>query len=173
MVERSDRGVPSATLQDPSLAAPAVRRLRLLDANGSAVADLAVPRSSLGQHESNDVVLDDPTISRFHCELLLDEAGARVRDLGSRNGTRVNGTRVVEAYLDDGAELQLGRAQLRVRLGEERVAQLIAERTELGPLVGRSAAMRAAFALLERAAATDATVLLEQAASAARTSIGC
>src|SRR5216684_1976537 len=160
--DRNDRaGVSGSTLQDQALAAPAVRRLRLLDQAGKVVADLAVSRSSLGQDSSNDVVLADRTISRFHCEILLDENGARVRDLQSRNGTRVDGTRVVEAYLRDGAEVRLGRAQLHVQLGDERVAQLVSERTELGSLVGRSMPMRAAFALLEKAAASDATVLLE------------
>jgi two-component system, NtrC family, response regulator GlrR len=150
----------STLIAEPT-AAPTVRRLRLLDPAGKVIADLGVPRSSIGQHPSNDVVLADRTISRFHCEILLDEGGARVRDLQSRNGTRVDGTRVVEAYLSDGAELRLGRAPIHVRLGDERVAQLVSERTELGPLVGHSASMRAAFALLEKAAASETTVLLE------------
>jgi DNA-binding NtrC family response regulator len=68
---------------------------------------------------------------------------------------------VVESYLRDGAELKLGRTILKVALGDERVAQSFSERTELGPLVGKSAPMRAAFALIEKAAPTDTTVLIE------------
>jgi DNA-binding NtrC family response regulator len=149
------------TLADRPAASPAVRRLRLLDANGQVVGDLARPRSSIGQQPTNDVVLSDKTVSRFHCEILLDAGAARVRDLESRNGTWVDSTRVAEAWLGDGAELRLGRTVLRVQLDEERVAQPLSERSELGPLVGGSVPMRAAFALIEKAAATDATVLLE------------
>src|SRR5882672_3329374 len=70
-------------------ASPAVRRLRLLDATGQVVGDLARPRSSIGQQPANDLVLADKTVSRFHCEILLDDGTARIRDLESRNGTWV------------------------------------------------------------------------------------
>ncbi len=149
------------TLADPAAASGTVRRLRLLDAAGQVVGDLAKPRSSIGHQAANDVVLGDKTVSRFHCEILLDGSGARIRDLESRNGTFVDGTRIADAWLCDGADLRLGRTTLRVRLGEERVAQPVSEQRELGPLVGSSVPMRAAFALLEMAAASDATVLLE------------
>ena len=149
------------TLADRKTANPAVRRLRLLDAAGQVIGDFAKPRSSIGQHSSNDLVLPDRTVSRFHCEILLDGGAARIRDLGSRNGTWVEGTRVVEAWLRDGAELRLGQTPLRVSIGEERVAQQLSDRSELGPPVGRSVAMRAAFALIQKAAPTDTTVLIE------------
>jgi two-component system, NtrC family, response regulator GlrR len=139
----------------------AVRKLRLLDASGNVVGELFRPRSSIGHQEANDVVLDDPTVSRFHCEILLDDGAARVRDLDSRNGTFVDGTRIGEAWLRDGAELRLGRTGLRARLEAERVEQPLSERSELGSLYGESVAMRAVFSLIEKAAPTDATVLLE------------
>jgi two-component system response regulator GlrR len=139
----------------------AVRKLRLLDARGMTVADLCTPRSSIGRQEANDVFIDDPTVSRFHCEIVVDQAGARVRDLESRNGTFVDGTRVVDAWLRDGTQLGLGRYVLRVRMGDDCVRQTLSQRTELGSLCGQSVAMRAAFALIEKAAATDATVLLQ------------
>ena len=126
-----------STLSDRPAAVPAVRRLRLLAPTGQVVADLASPRSSIGQQETNDVVLSDRTVSRFHCEILLDEGAARVRDLESRNGTFVEGTRVIEAWLQDGAELRLGRTVLRVQIGDERVAQPVSERTRLGQ-IGRA-----------------------------------
>ena len=157
----SKEGIGLSTLGDGPAATQAVRRLRLLDPAGHVVGDLAQPRSSVGQQPTNDVVLADPTVSRFHCEILLDDGAARIRDLESRNGTWVDGTRVTEAWLQDGAELRLGRTVLRVQFGDERVAQPMSERTQLGPLVGVSTAMRAAFDLLEKAAATDATVLLQ------------
>jgi len=42
---------------------------------------------AIGSHPSNDLVLDDGTVSRFHCELTVAGNAVRVRDLGSRNGT--------------------------------------------------------------------------------------
>jgi two-component system response regulator GlrR len=149
------------TLPVESTAPRPVVRLRLLDKSGRVVGDLAKGRSSIGQQPSNEVVLDDKQVSRYHCEILLDGGEARVRDLGSRNGTWVDGTRVLESFLRDGAELRLGQTALRVSLGEERVAQVESQKTELGSLVGKSALMRGAFALLEKAAPTDATVLIE------------
>jgi DNA-binding NtrC family response regulator len=55
----------------------------------------------------------------------------------------------------------MGQTALRVSLGEECAGEPLSDRTELGPLVGRSPSMRAAFALLEKAALTDTTVLIE------------
>ena len=120
----------------------------------------AAERCSIGSHESNDVRLDDPTVSRFHCELIVDDRGVRVRDLDSRNGTSLDGIRVLDAFVGDGSTLVLGHTWLRVELGPP-TAVAAAGPTQFGKLVGTTGGMRAAFAALERAAATDATVLLE------------
>src|SRR5438132_5229850 len=58
-------------------------------------------RCSIGSHASNDLVLADPTVSRFHCEVSIDANGPQLRDLGSKNGTVVDGLRVGLAYLRD------------------------------------------------------------------------
>jgi DNA-binding NtrC family response regulator len=117
--------------------------------------------ATLGSHPSCDLVLDDPTVSRFHCEIRIDGHHAVVRDKGSRNGTTVDGVPVVEAFLRDGSTLRLGRSVLRVDYGAAKARLALSNQTEMGSLVGVSIAMRATFALLERAAASDATVLLE------------
>ena len=156
-----DATAPALTTLSDAASTRAVRTLRLLDEAGKIVGELRKPRSSVGQQPANDVVIEDPTVSRFHCEILLDEGSARVRDLESRNGTFVDGTRIGEAWLRDGAELRLGRTMLRARFEDERVVQPLSERSELGSLCGESVAMRAAFSLLEKAAVTDATVLVE------------
>src|ERR1700690_3081050 len=54
---------------------------------------------SVGSHPSNDLVIEDPTVSRFHCEVMIDSRGTRVRDMDSKNGTLLDGTKVVEGYL--------------------------------------------------------------------------
>jgi two-component system, NtrC family, response regulator GlrR len=118
-------------------------------------------RCTIGSHSSNDLVIDDTTVSRFHAEVWIDDAGVRIRDLGSRNAVIVDGTRVVDGYLRDGSTIALGRAKLRHEPRTVPAAPRLAERTSFGGLVGGSHAMRATYALLERAAASDVTVILE------------
>jgi putative nucleotidyltransferase with HDIG domain len=48
----------------------------------------------IGRHESSEIVLDDSSVSRHHAEVRATERGWRVRDLGSTNGTRLNGVRL-------------------------------------------------------------------------------
>jgi two-component system, NtrC family, response regulator GlrR len=118
-------------------------------------------RAVIGTHRAADWVLEDKAISRFHLELLLDRRGVAVRDLESRNGTRVDGVSVGVAYLNESALLSLGRTQVRLELGHQDVKLPLANRKSFGLLLGTSLVMRVAFARLERAAASDATVLLE------------
>ena len=141
-----------------------VRRFRLHVAEGPARGESwesSSDRCSIGSHRSNDLVIDDPTVSRFHCEILLDLRGARVRDLDSRNGTWLDGVATVESYLRDGSVIRLGRSSFRFELGEQTNRLQLSERDSFGALVGISPAMRAAFALLERAAGSEATVLVQ------------
>ncbi len=73
----------------------------------------------IGRGRSADVVLAEPTISRAHAAIGHDSSGFYMQDLGSTNGTRVNGAREARVALADGDELQLGKLQLRVRLPVE------------------------------------------------------
>ena len=121
----------------------------------------AAERVVIGTHESADFVLTDRAVSRFHCEIRLINGGATVRDLGSRNGTQLDRVRIVEAHLHPQAELALGRTRVRFELGTDHVQVPLLEGPSFGALVGRSDVMRAVFARLAQAAATDSTVLLE------------
>ena len=117
-------------------------------------------RCSIGSHDGNDLRLGDATVSRFHCELVRDPRGLRVRDLESKNGTVVDGTRVVDGFVRDGSVLVVGASWVQLELGPPAAAAARGPE-RFGKLVGTAPGMRAAFAALERAAATDATVLLE------------
>ncbi len=117
-------------------------------------------RMVAGTHESAELRLGDRTVSRFHCELAPVDGRLALRDLGSRNGTFVNGVPVLQAFLPHGALISLGQTQLRFELEREQVQLALSPHTRFGTMVGGSLAMRRAFALLERAAAGDATVLL-------------
>jgi len=68
--------------------------------------------NSLGRNPVNDIKLDDPSVSGSHCEILLGDGNAVIRDLGSTNGTFVNGAPVTEAALEPGQTIHLGGLQL-------------------------------------------------------------
>jgi ABC-type multidrug transport system ATPase subunit/ABC-type multidrug transport system permease subunit len=69
-------------------------------------------RLTIGRDEGNDVVLDDPNVSRFHAEVLRRDGQMEVRDLTSRNGTRVNGQPARRAALQTGSEIGIGPYRL-------------------------------------------------------------
>ena len=85
------------------------RPVGLLEAGALAQAHLTIGRSS-----ACELVLADDTVSRRHAELFLDGGRWILRDLGSSNGTWVNGRRVVEAEVRPGDEVHLGGARLRL-----------------------------------------------------------
>jgi two-component system, NtrC family, response regulator GlrR len=117
-------------------------------------------RVTVGVHPSADFVLHDGTVSRFHCEVAIEADRIVIRDLGSRNGTFVDGVSIVQAHLQSGAKIVIGSTELEFRLGREPLEIELSKTSCFGSLVGESLAMRGAFALLERAAASDATVLV-------------
>jgi pSer/pThr/pTyr-binding forkhead associated (FHA) protein len=68
--------------------------------------------TTVGRHPDSDIFLDDVTVSRRHAEVSNTDEGVRVRDLGSLNGSYVNGERVEERMLSTGDEVQIGRFKL-------------------------------------------------------------
>ncbi len=129
-------------------------------ANAGAVAKVESPRFRVGALEGNDLVLKDPAVSGLHCELSHDELGIRVKDLGSRNGTFVDGVRVLDAVLTGPARLSLGATDVDFAPGSVAVELTASAAESFGPLVGKSVLMRELFAQLEAFAATDSTVLV-------------
>ena len=155
-----ERETEDATRAQPRLL---VHRLRLVVQAGADAGASVLSEGKpivIGTHESCDLVLDDRAVSRFHCEVLLVDGSPVIRDLGSRNGTWVNGVPVLHAPLLKDALIALGRTTLQLDIGK-RVKVNICGRTSFGRLVGRSQAMREVYGLLERAAGSDLTVLLE------------
>lgn len=80
------------------------------------------PRFRIGKQADNDLVLVDPTISRHHCELIHDGRGWLVRDRESTNGTILDGARIKEAYIKNGAVLSVGAIDFKLRLGRRELA---------------------------------------------------
>ena len=79
--------------------------------------DLFEGRNEAGRNPEAFVFLDDITVSRHHAEFLVDENGLVVNDLGSTNGTYVNGKRAESAHLEPGDEVIIGRFHLVVARG--------------------------------------------------------
>jgi pSer/pThr/pTyr-binding forkhead associated (FHA) protein len=71
--------------------------------------------SFIGSNPDNDVVLNDLTVSRRHCEIRFTPTGCLLRDLGSTNGTFVFGFKVSEVALEYGAEFCVGQTRLVLR----------------------------------------------------------
>ncbi|HXU08341.1 MAG TPA: HD domain-containing phosphohydrolase [Blastocatellia bacterium] len=65
----------------------------------------------MGRHEDNELVLDNPYISRYHAEIFTDGSNYLLRDLGSTSGTFANGERITQRRLHDGDTIRLGRAR--------------------------------------------------------------
>jgi pSer/pThr/pTyr-binding forkhead associated (FHA) protein len=82
-------------------------------AGGSEEYALASEAVTLGRSTCNDVVIPDPRVSRMHARLECDETGCVLVDLGSANGTQVNGARIERASLADGDTIAIGDAVLR------------------------------------------------------------
>jgi transcriptional regulator with PAS, ATPase and Fis domain len=122
--------------------------------------NFASPVLAVGTSPDMDVVLADPTVSAKHFELRFDDEGCVLRDRESTNGTFVGGMRIREAYVADGAQIVAGETTLRLKLLDGHVEIPLSPRDRFGGLRGDSTAMRAAFAVLERAAASDSTVLV-------------
>jgi adenylate cyclase len=88
---------------------------KLLSTTGNQTLDLAHGRTYVvGRAVISDVPVYDPTVSRRHAELAVSEDGLQVRDLGSSNGTFVNGTRVTTATAGSGDVISFGKVAYRV-----------------------------------------------------------
>jgi pSer/pThr/pTyr-binding forkhead associated (FHA) protein/subtilisin family serine protease len=104
------RTVPSqpATFPTPSL--PLIQPVDLgrLTAIGEAPIPLRAGTITLGRGSENDVVLSSPNVSRRHAQIACKDGRCGVEDLGSSNGTFVDGERVSRATLRPGCRLRLG-----------------------------------------------------------------
>jgi DNA-binding NtrC family response regulator len=115
----------------------------------------------IGSHASSDLVLEDPTISRFHCRLVRTVDGWRLEDTGSKNGTRIDGMRVRDADLPKTCTLALGDSLVRVKVGDTSSGMSVPAEPTFGGLAGQAQSMRKLYALIERVAQGEIDVLIE------------
>jgi transcriptional regulator with GAF, ATPase, and Fis domain len=160
----SGRTPPVMTRPSAQRLGRAVRRFQVTVTEGpSAGASWAqaAERCAIGSHPSNDLVIEDSTVSRFHCELAIANTAVRVRDLGSRNGTQLGAVQITDALVPGRTVLQLGNSAVRIDVSDEETELAASDRASFGGLVGESEIMREVFSQLDKIAASDATVLVE------------
>lgn len=126
-------------------------------------------RILVGTAEACALRVSDRTVSRRHAA--LDPVGKRVRvtDLGSTNGTRVNGIAVTEAFLEGGEVVTVGSTTFRVDLANQRPQAQLSHRTHFGNFIGVSTEMRRVYPLCERLAQSDVAALIEGEAGTGKT----
>jgi DNA-binding NtrC family response regulator len=154
-----ETGLASARTRGRTAVRSCMCRVTLAD-RVTAEVPLGARPLAVGAGRECDLVLEDPQVSRRHAELALAPEGIRVRDLGSTNGTFWQSSRVTEAVVPFGSQIKIGAASIRF-LTVDAPALAPSERRRFGGMVGSSVAMRELFAILELAAPTEATVLLE------------
>ena len=99
----------------------------------------------LGRTAGVDLVLEHADVSRRHAELVITVDGARLRDLGSKNGVRVRGRKVAEAALEDGSRVEIGELVLMFEHPGARVDRLLQRSGE--PTIRRPRALDSAVGL--------------------------
>ncbi len=95
---------------------------------------------SIGRREACDIVLRDDGVSRRHASIVAEGSGARLRDLGSQNGTFVDGVRITDCRLEDGSRVHIGvHTTLKFAYSDELEAEYqrkLAEGALMEPLTG-------------------------------------
>jgi DNA-binding NtrC family response regulator len=115
----------------------------------------------IGTGAACGLVLSDDRVSARHLAVRSDASRFAVRDLGSTNGTWYEGSRIAEVTVPAGTTLLVGRTALRIEPEAQPLDLPPSQARRFGELVGESLAIREVFAVLERVAASDATVLVE------------
>ncbi|MEI7901467.1 MAG: sigma 54-interacting transcriptional regulator [bacterium] len=140
-----------------------VRRTKLLVISGPLQGrEFVVNRDTftLGSSRHNDLLIADSTVSKRHCEIVVDQNGYLIRDLDSTNGTLVQGVRVSSAHLAPGSEIQLGKTRIVFCPLQEANDIPLSHNEAFGAMMGRSVPMRRIFYLAETYSPADVTIMI-------------
>jgi DNA-binding NtrC family response regulator len=144
-----------------SLRAPIrAAQLRVVDGPDRGV-ELELPAVGvvLGTDPACDVALTDPFVSRRHCSISPHAQGFAIADLGSKNGTLIDGVAVGKVVAPPGSSIRLGKTLVQLVPADEVIDIPPSKSDHFGALYGGSITMRQVFAILERAARSSAPVL--------------
>ncbi len=108
-------GVDADTAASPGVGQLVVTRGALAGARY----DVSADETTIGRHPDSDIFLDDVTVSRRHARIASSSAGKAIEDVGSLNGTYVDGERLESATLREGAQIQIGKYRLVYVIGSE------------------------------------------------------
>src|SRR5215813_6000141 len=106
----------------------------------------------IGAMDDNDLVIQDDTVSRYHCKIVQEDNAYVLVDLGSTNGTFINRVRIREGFLKPGCTVHLGQTELKFYAGEEEV-DIVPSR--------KDRKLREIYAIIEKIAPTNTTVIIE------------
>ncbi|MFH1729512.1 MAG: sigma 54-interacting transcriptional regulator [Pseudomonadota bacterium] len=119
----------------------------------------------IGSKKDCDLVLEDETISRVHCEIIhkvyQDQRTYILRDHESTNGTFLNDIRVMEAFLHPGAVIKLGKTEIKFLPIDEKIEIFPSKKKKFGDIIGQHLSMRRIYGILEKISPTDVTVIIE------------
>jgi DNA-binding NtrC family response regulator len=147
---------------------PANAQFRLLvvegpDTGATFSLDGAEPGPTLlGNSEACAIRMADREVSRRHAELDVEGRRLRITDLGSTNGTFVDGVGVLDAYLTGGELVRVGTSALQVERREPQSGpSSVPRRAGFGRFIGQSPEMTRLYPLIERLAASDVPLVIE------------
>jgi two-component system nitrogen regulation response regulator GlnG len=140
--------------------APSTRYVEVLSPGRPAAFKAREGVVRIGRDAGNEVVIDDPFLSRIHLEVRIFPHGVAVVDLDTKNGTHFQGARIRELPVKDEVTLLLGKqCSVRIRVGDDGGAA--ARGRDDGELVGESPAMQRLRGGLAKLAPSHLTVLIE------------
>ena len=74
--------------------------------------ELKAGANSVGRDDDNDFTIDDPSVSSFHAQIIMDGSSVSIKDLGSTNGTFIPHSQVKEGVIQPGQFVRLGNVFL-------------------------------------------------------------
>jgi transcriptional regulator with PAS, ATPase and Fis domain len=140
-------------------------RVSVVDGPDRGKSVLVGPQSAtrvfVGTSAACELALTDREVSRRHLALELEGASLRVTDLGSTNGTTIEGVSIASARLRGGERIVVGATSLRADLVEQGTAVRFPPVESFGQVLGKSVAMRRLYPVFQKLAASDVPVLVE------------
>ncbi|MEO1336356.1 MAG: sigma 54-interacting transcriptional regulator, partial [Myxococcota bacterium] len=137
-----------------------VRTLRadVRDGPDRGASHIGSDRTTVGTAPDADLVMTDPTVSRYHVELIPLADGIGVRDCGSTNQVRLGRVAIQEAIVPPGTILELGASRIEVTNGETVEVECYPG-TDFFGIRAESVAMRRLMARVQKVAGSNASVL--------------
>ncbi len=158
----SQLGARTVVVPNEEVGAAGLRVVVAEGPNRGAALAITRARHTVGRHPTNDLVIEDPAVSLVHVELLRASGNLlRARDAISTNGTWLGSNQIVEALLAPGTSIKIGSSVLRLEIQPVGAQASLSPKGAFEGLVGESVEMRELFAVLERVAPKNLSVLIE------------